>query len=63
MLSSGLPCFKPQKTIQDLALRLSLDKTDREAAMFMLQRVQESRDNMRTRLYDKYQNIAEGIEM
>ncbi|CUI15037.1 phosphatidylinositol kinase, putative [Bodo saltans] len=63
MLSSGLPCFKPKKTIADLADRLSLNRTEVEAAAFMFDKVLESRDNLRTRLYDRFQNIAEGIEM
>ncbi|KEG09771.1 putative phosphatidylinositol 4-kinase alpha [Trypanosoma grayi] len=63
MLSSGLPCFKPQRTIQDLAWRLSMQKSEAEAADFILKRIAESKENLRTFLYDRYQNIAEGIEM
>ncbi|ESL09831.1 phosphatidylinositol-kinase protein [Trypanosoma rangeli SC58] len=63
MLGSGLPSFKPRRTIQDLAWRLSMQKTEVEAAEFILRRIAESRENLRTVLYDRYQNFAEGIEM
>ncbi|KAH9598744.1 Phosphoinositide 3-kinase [Trypanosoma melophagium] len=63
MLGSGLPCFKPRRTIQDLAWRLAMRKDEVEAAEFMLKRISESKENIRTILYDRYQNFAEGIEM
>ena len=63
MLQSGLPCFKPQKTISDMLERLSQGKTEVEAAEFVRERITESRDNIRTRMYDQYQHFAEGIEM
>ncbi|RNF21588.1 putative phosphatidylinositol 4-kinase alpha [Trypanosoma cruzi] len=63
MLGSGLPCFKPRKTIRDLAWRLSMQMSEVEAAEFMLRLISESRGNLRTVLYDRYQNFAEGIEM
>lgn len=63
MLHSGLPCFKPKKTIHDLAERLAIDKNEIEAAAFMRRRIHEARQNYRTVLYDYYQKVAEGIEM
>ncbi|KPI90704.1 putative phosphatidylinositol-kinase domain protein [Leptomonas seymouri] len=63
MLHSGLPCFKPKKTIRDLAERLAIDKSEVEAAAFMRRRIHEARQNYRTVLYDYYQKVAEGIEM
>lgn len=63
MLSSGLPCFKPKKTIHDLSWRLAMHKSEAWAADFMRKRIAESRENVRTVLYDRYQNYAEGIEM
>ncbi|CAG9577882.1 putative phosphatidylinositol 4-kinase alpha [Leishmania major strain Friedlin] len=63
MLRSGLPCFKPKKTIADLAQRLAVDKNEIEAADYMRRLIHESRQNFRTVLYDYYQKVAEGIEM
>ncbi|CAD2218526.1 phosphatidylinositol 4-kinase [Angomonas deanei] len=63
MLRSGLPCFKPKKTIKDLAERLALDKDEVTAADYMRKRIHEARQNYRTVLYDHYQRIAEGIAM
>ncbi|CCW67363.1 unnamed protein product [Phytomonas sp. Hart1] len=63
MLHSGLPCFKPQKTIADLKHRLAVSKCEIEAAHFMRCQIHESRENYRTRLYDAYQHFVEGIEM
>jgi hypothetical protein len=62
MLESGLPCFKPSKTINDLRARMALGMTDIEATSIILGRIRESGNNMRTNLYDRYQNMAEGIE-
>ncbi|CCW59653.1 unnamed protein product [Phytomonas sp. EM1] len=63
MLHSGLPCFKPPKTISDLKRRLAVNKGEIEAAHFMRCQIHESRENYRTRLYDTYQHLVEGIEM
>lgn len=63
MLHSGLPCFKPQQTIANLAKRLCMNKEEVAAADFMRQRIHESKQNLRTKLYDHFQRIAEGIEM
>ena len=63
MLESGLPCFKPFKTIHDLQQRLGAHLQEKEAALLMHRMIEESRDNFRTYLYDKYQNFAERIEM
>ncbi|KAG5473810.1 hypothetical protein LSCM1_04440 [Leishmania martiniquensis] len=63
MLHSGLPCFKPKKTIAHLAQRLAMDKNEIEAADYMRRLIHKSRQNFRTVLYDYYQKIAEGIEM
>ncbi|CBZ23883.1 phosphatidylinositol-kinase domain protein,putative [Leishmania mexicana MHOM/GT/2001/U1103] len=63
MLRSGLPCFKPKKTIANLAHRLAVDKNEIEAADYMRRLIHESRQNFRTVLYDYYQKVAEGIEM
>eukprot|EP00796_Vickermania_ingenoplastis_P000486 gene486-266_t len=63
MLRSELPCFKPQQTIENLAKRLSMDENEITAAHFMRKRIHESKQNMRTKLYDHFQRIVEGIEM
>lgn len=63
MIYSGLPCFKPRQTITDLAKRLAMDLTEAEAADLMRRRIHQSRENIRTVLYDRYQRFAEGILM
>lgn len=63
MLRSGLPCFKPQQTIANLAERLCIDESEITAAHFMRQRIHTARENIRTKLYDHFQRIVEGIEM
>eukprot|EP00796_Vickermania_ingenoplastis_P000298 gene298-171_t len=63
MLRSGLPCFKPEQTIKNLAKRLCMDESEIAAAHFMRRRIHESKQNLRTKLYDHFQRIAEGIDM
>ena len=63
MLDSGLPCLRPARTVADLAARLGVGLGDHEAAAFMRDRIKESRNNMRTTLYDRYHNMRGGIEM
>nr|CAJ2477006.1 unnamed protein product [Leishmania braziliensis] len=63
MLQSGLQCFKPKKTIANLAQRLAIDKNEIDAAHYMRRLIHKSRQNYRTVLYDYYQKIVEGIEM
>ncbi|CCD12941.1 unnamed protein product [Trypanosoma congolense IL3000] len=63
MLGSGFPCFKLKKTILNLSKRLALQKSELQAADFMRKCITNSRENLRTVLYDQYQNYAEGIEM
>jgi phosphatidylinositol kinase/protein kinase (PI-3 family) len=62
MLESGLPCFKPSKTLHDLRIRFAMGLSELDAASVMCGRIRLSQDNMRTNLYDRYQNMAEGIE-
>jgi len=63
MLDSGLPCFKPTKTMKDIGERFGCGKTVREAALYMNQCVEQSHKNVYTNLYDRFQYMAEGIEM
>lgn len=63
MLRSGLPCFKPKQTIAHLAQRLYMNHSEMIAADFMRKRIHESKQNVRTQLYDYFQRIVEGIEM
>ncbi|CAO3599597.1 unnamed protein product [Absidia cylindrospora] len=60
MLESGLPCFKGD-TIRRLRTRFQIDKSDREAADFMIQRIKDSFENQRTVIYDYFQKITNGI--
>lgn len=59
MLESGLPCFKGD-TIRRLQTRFQIDKSDREAADFMIQRIRDSFENQRTVIYDYFQKITNG---
>jgi len=60
MLGSGLPCFKGE-TIKRMQTRFQLDKSERAAADFMKQRIDESFENRRTVWYDAYQRATNGI--
>ncbi|TPX38337.1 hypothetical protein SmJEL517_g00322 [Synchytrium microbalum] len=61
MLESSLPCFKGPSTIKNLRERFQLNKTERQAAEFMIARIRESHGNSRTILYDQFQNLQNGI--
>ncbi|KAG0043332.1 phosphatidylinositol-4- kinase [Gryganskiella cystojenkinii] len=60
MLESGLPCFRGE-TIKRLRSRFQLDRSERQAAEFMKERVDESYLNRRTVLYDSFQKVTNGI--
>ncbi|KAJ3028303.1 UNVERIFIED_CONTAM: phosphatidylinositol-4- kinase [Siphonaria sp. JEL0065] len=61
MLESGLPCFKGEATIKKLRSKFQLELDDKKAAEFMLQQIQKSHENKFSRLYDRFQNIQNGI--
>ncbi|KAJ2692265.1 phosphatidylinositol-4- kinase, partial [Coemansia sp. RSA 1285] len=61
MLDSGLPCFKGESTLAKLRGRFQLDKSEREAAQFMMDRINDSYENKRTVLYDQFQKATNGI--
>ncbi|KAG9304177.1 hypothetical protein G9A89_019739 [Geosiphon pyriformis] len=61
MLGSGLPCFKGEKTLKNLRNRFQLDRTERGAADFMIERINQSYENRRTVLYDSFQKATNGI--
>ncbi|KAJ9611860.1 phosphatidylinositol-4- kinase [Knufia peltigerae] len=60
MLDSGLPCFKPE-TMRNFRNRFVLDKSDREAAEFMLGCIKKSAGNVSTKVYDEFQLLTNGI--
>ncbi|KAK3818759.1 MAG: hypothetical protein J3Q66DRAFT_282178 [Benniella sp.] len=60
MLESGLPCFRGE-TIKRLRSRFQPDRSERQAADFMKERVDESYLNRRTVLYDSFQKVTNGI--
>ncbi|KAF9427764.1 phosphatidylinositol-4- kinase, partial [Podila epigama] len=60
MLESGLPCFRGE-TIKRLRSRFQLDRSERAAADFMKEKVDESHLNKRTVLYDSFQKATNGI--
>ncbi|CAG8516675.1 5515_t:CDS:10 [Ambispora gerdemannii] len=61
MLGSGLPCFKGERTLKNLRTRFQLDKTERGAADFMIERINQSFENRRTVWYDSFQKATNGI--
>lgn len=60
MLDSGLPCFKPE-TMQNLKGRFVLEKSEREAADYMKHLIKRSHGNVSTGVYDKFQEVTNGI--
>jgi len=61
MKESGLPGYRPN-TMVNLRNRFCPEKTDRAAAEFMMQQVNESYDKISTMIYDEYQRWANGID-
>lgn len=60
MMDSGLPCFKPE-TIQHFKDRFVLERSEREAADFMKGLIKKSHSSYSTEVYDKFQEITNGI--
>ncbi|KAF9328773.1 phosphatidylinositol-4- kinase [Podila minutissima] len=60
MLESGLPCFRGE-TVKRLRSRFQLDRSERAAADFMKEKIDESHLNKRTVLYDSFQMATNGI--
>ena len=60
MLDSGLPCFKPE-TMRNFKNRFVLEKSEREAAEFMLGCIKKSAGSVSTKVYDEFQLITNGI--
>ncbi|XP_045112601.1 phosphatidylinositol 4-kinase alpha-like [Portunus trituberculatus] len=54
MLDTGLPCFRGQ-TIRQLRSRFTPQSTEKEAAQYMLNIIQHSHLNWRTKAYDRLQ--------
>ncbi|KAJ1936376.1 phosphatidylinositol-4- kinase [Linderina macrospora] len=61
MMDSGLPCFKGETTLTKLRGRFQLERTEREAAQFMADRIADSFENKRTVMYDSFQKATNGI--
>ncbi|KAK9458076.1 hypothetical protein V1511DRAFT_465025 [Dipodascopsis uninucleata] len=61
MLESGLPCFKGETTIRKLRERFVLDKTDKEAAVYMRGLIKKSAESIYTKGYDEFQRMTNGI--
>lgn len=60
MMDSGLPCFKPE-TIQHFKERFILQKSEREAAEFMMGLIKKSHSSYSTNVYDQFQLMTNGI--
>ncbi|KAL9650562.1 hypothetical protein ABK040_004779 [Willaertia magna] len=62
MVQSGLPCFiQDGKSIDRLKKRLCYGKTEREAIIFIKQKIKDSYQNVFSVLYDVYQEKVEGV--
>lgn len=61
MLDSGLPCFKGDVTIKKLRARFVLDKSEREAALYMRSLIRQSYESFYTKGYDEFQRLTNGI--
>lgn len=61
MLDSGLPCFKGEATIRKLRARFALEKSERDAALFMRQLIKQSYESVFTKGYDEFQRLTNGI--
>ncbi|SCU83109.1 LADA_0C09648g1_1 [Lachancea dasiensis] len=61
MLSSGLPCFKGEKTMRNLESRFAPNKTEHEAAEFMMGLIKKSYESIFTKGYDEFQRLTNGI--
>lgn len=60
MLDSGLPCFKPE-TMRNLRSRFVLEKSEKEAAEYMVGLIKRSAANFSTKVYDEFQLLTNGI--
>lgn len=60
MLDSGLPCFKPE-TMRNMRNRFVLEKSEKEAAEFMVGCIKKSASNFSTKVYDEFQLLTNGI--
>jgi len=63
MSKSGLPCFKagPERTVKGVEKRLALGLTEVQAVQMVLSLISDSLDAWRTRQYDYYQRVMNGI--
>ncbi|CAG8444257.1 12972_t:CDS:10 [Acaulospora morrowiae] len=60
MLGSELPCFKGD-TLKRLRDRFQVGRTERRAADYMVEKINQSFENKRTVLYDSFQKATNGI--
>ena len=60
MLDSGLPCFKPE-SIKHFRERFVLEKSERDAAVFVRGLVRRSHNSYSTGVYDQFQLMTNGI--
>ena len=63
MSKSGLPCFKAgaERTVKGLEKRLALSLTEVQVVQMVLSLISDSLDAWRTRQYDYYQRVMNGI--
>jgi phosphatidylinositol 4-kinase A len=60
MIQSGLPCFKPE-VMKNLRYRFSDNLNEQEAVDFMKKKVDSSYENVFSYVYDKFQELFEGV--
>ncbi|KAH9071165.1 hypothetical protein EDB83DRAFT_2366879 [Lactarius deliciosus] len=61
MLGTGLPSFKGEGTIRRLRERFALGLNERQAAEYMMGVVKNAHENMRSKVYDEFQRLQNGI--
>lgn len=61
MLGTGLPSFKGEGTIRRLRERFALGLNERHAADYMMGVVRNAHENMRSKVYDEFQRLQNGI--
>ncbi|GAA5861639.1 hypothetical protein JCM8547_000691 [Rhodosporidiobolus lusitaniae] len=61
MLAAEFPSFKGEGTIERLKGRFRLDLSEREAAKFMVDIINDACENKRSIVYDEFQRVTNGI--
>ena len=61
MVQSGLPCFAKEDSIERLKQRLCAGKSEKDAIIFIKQKIKASYQNVFSVIYDVFQEKVEGV--